>query len=126
MSAIDLHRFNRTFLVKPLPPPAERARPRRRAERTTLRQVLAPTNVATPSFSPKPILTIPTGGPPPEEAVAYDFASALVNGGVLPELSYKAAVQEFGEHGAAELSYLVAVYCLVSVTLNTFDVPVPG
>lgn len=60
-----------------------------------------------------------------QEAVAYDMASALVNGGVLPELTYRAAVQEFGEHGAAELSYLVGIYCMVSVTLNTFDVPVP-
>jgi 4-carboxymuconolactone decarboxylase len=60
-----------------------------------------------------------------QEAVAFDFAFALVNGGVLPELTYRAAVQEFGEHGAAELSYLIGVYCLVSVTLNTFDVPVP-
>jgi hypothetical protein len=59
------------------------------------------------------------------EAVAYDFASALVNGGVLPELTYKAAVEQFGAHGAAELSYLIGVYCMVSVTLNTFDVPVP-
>ena len=60
-----------------------------------------------------------------QEAVAYDMASALVSGGVLPELTYRAAVKEFGEHGAAELSYLVGVYCMVSVTLNTFDVPVP-
>jgi len=60
-----------------------------------------------------------------QEAVAYDFAYALVNGGVLPELTYRAAVEQFGEHGAAELSYLVGLYCMVSVTLNTFDVPVP-
>jgi len=60
-----------------------------------------------------------------QEAVAYDFASALVNGGVLPELTYRAVVEQFGAHGAAELSYLVGLYCLVSVTLNTFDVPVP-
>jgi 4-carboxymuconolactone decarboxylase len=60
-----------------------------------------------------------------QEAVAYDFAAALVNGGVLPELTYKAAVEQFGAHGAAELSYLIGVYCMVSVTLNTFDVPVP-
>ncbi len=60
-----------------------------------------------------------------QEGVAYDFASALVNGGVLPELTYKAAVKEFGLHGAAELSYLIGLYCMVSVTLNTFDVPVP-
>ena len=59
------------------------------------------------------------------EAVAFDFASALVNGGVLPELTYRAAVQQFGAHGAAELSYLIGLYCMVSVTLNTFDVPVP-
>lgn len=60
-----------------------------------------------------------------QEAVAYDFAFALVNGGVLPELTYRAAVEQFGAHGAAELSYLIGLYCMVSVTLNTFDVPVP-
>lgn len=59
------------------------------------------------------------------EAIAYDFASALVKGGVMPELTYKTAVDAFGQHGAAELSYLVGLYCLVSVTLNTYDVPVP-
>ena len=60
-----------------------------------------------------------------QEGVAYDVASALVGGGVLPELTWRAAVEQFGEHGAAELSYLIGLYCLVSVTLNTFDVPVP-
>jgi alkylhydroperoxidase family enzyme len=59
------------------------------------------------------------------EAVAYDVASALVKGGTLPELTWRTAVEAFGPHGAAELSYLVGLYCLVSVTLNTFDVPVP-
>src|SRR5215510_641490 len=60
-----------------------------------------------------------------EEAIAYDFASALMAGGVLPELTYRTAVEAFGQHGAAELSYLVGLYALVSITLNTFDVPVP-
>jgi 4-carboxymuconolactone decarboxylase len=60
-----------------------------------------------------------------EEAIAYDIAAALVSGGVLPELSYRQAVEAFGQHGAAELIYLVGLYCLVSVTLNGFDVPVP-
>ena len=60
-----------------------------------------------------------------DEAIAYDVASALVDHGVLPELTYRQAVQAFGEHGAAELIYLVGLYCLVSVTLNGFDVPVP-
>jgi alkylhydroperoxidase family enzyme len=60
-----------------------------------------------------------------EEALAYDVASALVQQGVLPELNYRQAVAAFGKHGAAELIYLVGLYCLVSVTLNGFDVPVP-
>jgi hypothetical protein len=60
-----------------------------------------------------------------EESIAYDVASALVGGHVLPELTYKQAVAAFGADGAAELIYLVGLYCFVSVTLNGFDVPVP-
>jgi 4-carboxymuconolactone decarboxylase len=60
-----------------------------------------------------------------EESIAYDVASALVGGHVLPELTYKQAVAAFGESGTAELIYLVGLYCLVSVTLNGFDVGVP-
>ena len=60
-----------------------------------------------------------------EEGTAYDVASSLLHHGTLPELSYRAAVQAFGVHGAAELIYLVGLYCLVSVTLNGFNVPVP-
>jgi 4-carboxymuconolactone decarboxylase len=60
-----------------------------------------------------------------DEAIAYDVASNLVAGGVLPTLTYQRAVGAFGEEGAAELIYLVGLYCAVSVTLNGFDVPVP-
>jgi alkylhydroperoxidase family enzyme len=60
-----------------------------------------------------------------EEAVAYDLASALVSGGVLPELTYQQSVAAFGEEGTAEFINLVGLYCMVSVTLNGFDVPVP-
>ena len=60
-----------------------------------------------------------------EEAVAYDVASALVRGSTLPELLYRQSVLTFGEEGNAELIYLVGLYCLVSVTLDGFDVPVP-
>lgn len=49
-----------------------------------------------------------------------------MSGGVLPELTYRAAVEQFGMQGAAELSYLIGYYCMVSVTLNTFDVPIPA
>jgi 4-carboxymuconolactone decarboxylase len=60
-----------------------------------------------------------------DEAIAHDVASALEKGGVVPALTYQTAVKAFGQHGAAELSYLVGLYCPVSVTLNTFDAPVP-
>jgi len=76
------------------------------------------------------IATLAAGQRPPdltsEEAVAFDVASTLVDHGVLPEINYRLAVHVFGEHGAAELIYLVGCYCLVSVTLNGFDVPAPG
>jgi len=60
-----------------------------------------------------------------DEAIAYDVAAALVSGGVLPELTYAQAIKAFGEQGMAELISLVGLYCMVSVTLNGFDVPVP-
>jgi 4-carboxymuconolactone decarboxylase len=60
-----------------------------------------------------------------EEAVAYDLAAALVNGGVLPHLTYQQGLDLFGKDGLAEFTYLVGLYCMVSVTLNAFDVPVP-
>ncbi len=60
-----------------------------------------------------------------EEAVAYDVAYALVGGGTLPRPCYDLAVSTFGQHGANELIYLVGLYCLVSVTLNGFNVPLP-
>jgi 4-carboxymuconolactone decarboxylase len=60
-----------------------------------------------------------------EEGIAYDVAFALVNGGTLPEPCYRLAVETFGQHGANELIYLVGLYCLVSTTLNGFNVPVP-
>lgn len=60
-----------------------------------------------------------------EESAAYDVAFALVNGGTLPEPCYRLAVEIFGQHGTNELIYLVGLYCLVSMTLNGFNVPVP-
>jgi len=60
-----------------------------------------------------------------EQGIGYDVAYALVNGGVLPEPVYRLAVNTFGQHGANELIYLVGLYCLVSITLNGFNVPVP-
>jgi 4-carboxymuconolactone decarboxylase len=61
----------------------------------------------------------------PDESVAFDLTYALVRGGTLPEPVYRLAVNTFGQHGTNELIYLVGLYCLVSTTLNGFNVPVP-
>jgi 4-carboxymuconolactone decarboxylase len=60
-----------------------------------------------------------------EEAIAYDVASSLVSGGVLPTLTYEQSVRVFGDQGSAELISLVGLYCMVAVLLNGFDVAVP-
>ena len=62
----------------------------------------------------------------PEEAVGYDVAHALACGGVLPEVTYRNALATFGQAALNELIYLVGYYCMLSVTLNGFDVPVPA
>jgi 4-carboxymuconolactone decarboxylase len=60
-----------------------------------------------------------------EEAIAYDVANALVDGGVLAEPVYRRALDVFGQAGLNELIYLVGHYCFVSITLNGFAVPAP-
>ena len=60
-----------------------------------------------------------------QESAGYDVAYALVNGGILPRPAWDQAVDLFGPHGANELVYLVGLYCMVSMTLNGFAVPVP-
>jgi 4-carboxymuconolactone decarboxylase len=60
-----------------------------------------------------------------QEAAGYDVAAALINGGVLPEPTYRQALALFGQRGIAELIYLVGHYCFVSTTLNGFAIGVP-
>jgi 4-carboxymuconolactone decarboxylase len=93
-------------------------------------EIYAHANVAElTGFSEDRIATISAGQRPAdltrEEAVAFDVASALVSGGVLPEPTYRQAVRLFGDDGTAELIHLIGFYCLISVCLNGFDVPVP-
>jgi hypothetical protein len=80
-------------------------------------------------LSDEKIATIVAGERPTdltrEEAVAYDMASALVSGRLLPQILYDQGKSLFGEDGLAEFINLVGLYCGVSMTLNGFDVPVP-
>jgi hypothetical protein len=58
-----------------------------------------------------------------EEAVAFDVAMALLDGGVLPGPTYDAARKALGQGELNELIYLVGLYAFVSVILNGYDVP---
>ncbi|WP_419418677.1 carboxymuconolactone decarboxylase family protein [Legionella sp. D16C41] len=60
-----------------------------------------------------------------DEGLAYDLTSSLLSGGILPELLYNQSLAHFGEEGTFELIYLIGLYCMVCLTLNGFDVPVP-
>ena len=73
------------------------------------------------------VATIAAGERPtdlsPDEAAAYDVASALLAGGVLPGATYRAARDRFGQGGLNELVFWIGLYAQVSITLNAFDVP---
>ncbi|HEY2048947.1 MAG TPA: carboxymuconolactone decarboxylase family protein [Caulobacteraceae bacterium] len=58
-----------------------------------------------------------------EEATAFDVAMALMDGGVLPGATYKAARDELGQGALNELIQIVALYAFVSTILNAYDVP---
>lgn len=80
-------------------------------------------------ISESKLTTITCGHRPPgmttDEALAYDIASVLSAGGVLPDPAYHRAVAAWGDRGMAELASLIGLYCMVSVTLNAYNVPVP-
>ena len=73
------------------------------------------------------IATIAAGERPADltrdEAVAYDVASSLAGGGVLPDAIYRAARETFGQGGVNELVFWIGIYAQVSITLNAFDMP---
>ena len=73
------------------------------------------------------IATLAAGGRPldlsPEEACAFDLATALLAGGVLPGATYRAARDRLGQGALNELVFWIGTYAQVAITLNAFDVP---
>lgn len=65
-------------------------------------------------------------GEPPglsgDEAVAHAFADELLRGHHPDQTTFDRALTTFGEKGLIELVTLIGYYCLVSHTLNAFDV----
>ena len=75
------------------------------------------------------IASLAAGGRPEglneQEAIAYDVASALVKGHVVPASTYRQAVNVLGQNETGELIFLISGYCLIATVLNGFDMPAP-
>ena len=82
---------------------------------------------AAEGMDPARIATLAAGGRPldltPEEACAFDLATALLGGGVLPGATYRAARDLLGQGALNELVLWIGTYAQVAITLNAFDVP---
>ncbi len=60
-----------------------------------------------------------------DERAIYDFATMLSTEHQISDPVYEEVRDRFGEGGVAELVGILGYYTLVSMTLNTFQVPVP-
>ena len=77
-------------------------------------------------MDPAKIATLAAGGRAldlkTEEGCAFDVATALLGGGVLPGATYRAARDLLGQGALIELVLWVGTYAQVAITLNAFDV----
>ena len=60
-----------------------------------------------------------------DERLVYDFVSELLESHTVSQSTYDRAEAALGRRGVVDLVGIVGYYCLVSITLNVFDMPVP-
>ncbi len=60
------------------------------------------------------------------EQAVYDVSTTLLSTGRVPKPLYEAGVAALGERGMVELVGILGYYCLVALTLNTFELGIPG
>ncbi|UPY38872.1 carboxymuconolactone decarboxylase family protein [Sediminicoccus sp. KRV36] len=61
----------------------------------------------------------------PREQVVFDVSRTLLATGRVPKPLYHAGVAALGERGMVELVGILGYYCLVALTLNTFELGLP-
>lgn len=78
-------------------------------------------------ISPDVIASLAAGCTPyglnEQEAITHTIAHVLVTGHVVPDSTYKRAVQLLGQDAVAELFFLIGGYCFIAIILNGFDMP---
>ena len=60
-----------------------------------------------------------------DECLVYDFVSELLESRTVSQSTYDQAEATLGRLGVVDLAGIVGYYCLVSITLNVFDMPLP-
>ncbi len=61
----------------------------------------------------------------PKAKIVYDVAKSLHDGHGVSKSLYDEAVKVVGERGIVEIIGLCGYYTMVSMTLNTFEFPLP-
>jgi len=61
-----------------------------------------------------------------DERLVYDFVSELLESRTVSQSTYDQAEATLGRLGVVDLVGIVGYYCLVSITLNVFDMPLPN
>lgn len=61
----------------------------------------------------------------PADHAVYQLCSTLHREHRVDDATFATAVEHFGQRGVAELVNLIGFYTMVSLTLNTFEVPLP-
>ncbi|MEM7131927.1 MAG: carboxymuconolactone decarboxylase family protein [Chloroflexota bacterium] len=61
----------------------------------------------------------------PDEVTVHSLAQELINHHHVSDEQYKEAVDLLGESNVVELVILLGYYTLISMTLNTFKIPIP-
>ncbi|MEL0106588.1 MAG: carboxymuconolactone decarboxylase family protein [Rhodospirillaceae bacterium] len=58
-----------------------------------------------------------------DDEALFDFCVSLILDHEVPDEAYDAAVKEFGERGVMEIIGVIGYYCITSMTLKAFRVP---
>ncbi len=61
----------------------------------------------------------------PDDAIVYELCTEMLESCRITDATYKRAVDTFGMQTLVELIAIMGYYCMVSVTLNAFEAPLP-
>jgi len=89
-------------------------------KREGLKAGLDPEAIAAIAARRTPVLT------DTREQAVYEVSTTLLATGRVPPPLYRQGVTTLGERGMVELVGILGYYCLVALTLNTFELGLPG